>query len=93
MKSILDPSFDYTPSMETDIRDTFERVWHELTERDEPQEDSDVDRDSVWLECSGDLVDSWSVKIVGVRGSALGVKMVEFVCPRCNQRHESLRFR
>ena len=30
MKSILDPDFEYTPSVETDIRATFERVWREL---------------------------------------------------------------
>ena len=30
MKSILDPDFEYTPSVETDIRTTFERVWREL---------------------------------------------------------------
>jgi hypothetical protein len=30
MKSILDPSFCYTPSLQTDIRKTFERVRREL---------------------------------------------------------------
>lgn len=30
MKSILDPSFRYVPSTETDIRKTFNRVRHEL---------------------------------------------------------------
>lgn len=30
MKSILDPSFRYTPSNETDIRKTFNRVRREL---------------------------------------------------------------
>lgn len=30
MKSILDPSFRYTPSSETDIRKTFNRVRREL---------------------------------------------------------------
>ena len=30
MKSILDPDFEYTPSVETDIRATLERVWREL---------------------------------------------------------------
>ena len=92
MKSILDPSFDYTPSVSTDIRKTFERVWRELDERDGSGPDTDIDRNGVWLECNGDLVDSASVKIVGVRRSGLGVQMVEFVCPRCRGRHESLRF-
>lgn len=26
MKSILDPSFRYTPSFQTDVRETFERI-------------------------------------------------------------------
>ena len=46
MKSILDPSFDYTPSVSTDIRKTFERVWRELGEREDSETDSDFDRDS-----------------------------------------------
>ena len=29
MKSILDPDFEYTPSVETDIRATFERAWRD----------------------------------------------------------------
>jgi hypothetical protein len=93
MKSILDPSFEYTPSNETDIRQTFARAWRELGEREELEEDPSTDRDSVWLECNGELVDAGSVNIVRVRKSALLVEMVEFDCPRCNQRHESLRFR
>jgi len=30
MKSILDPSFQYTPSIETDVRKTFARIRREL---------------------------------------------------------------
>ena len=30
MKSILDPTFRYVPSIETDLRKTFARVRHEL---------------------------------------------------------------
>ena len=29
MKSILDPSFKYTPSVKTDVRETFERIRRE----------------------------------------------------------------
>ena len=95
MKSILDPSFDYTSSVATDIRKTFERVWRELGEREELEEDVDPDaiRNCVWLECNGELVGSGLVKVLGVRRSQLGVEMVDFVCPYCKQRHESLRFR
>ena len=93
MKSILDSSFEFGPSIKTDIQHTFARVWRELGEREDAEADFGADRDSVWLECNGDLVDAGSVNIVRVRKSALLVEMVEFDCPRCNQRHESLRFR
>ena len=33
MKSILDPSFQYTPSIETDVRKTFARIRRELKAR------------------------------------------------------------
>ena len=92
MKSILDPSFDYTPSGATDIRKTFERAWRELTDREDFEADYGADRNSLWLECNGDLVDSASVKVLGCRRSTLGVAVVDFVCPCCNERHESLRF-
>jgi hypothetical protein len=93
MKSILDPDFEYTPSAETDIRATFERVWRELETRDQPHTGSLDDRNSVWLECNGELVDSCSVKVLRVRKSFLGFDILEFVCPHCKQRHESLQFR
>ncbi len=93
MKSILDPEFEYTPSAETDIRATFERVWRELETRDQPDTSSRDDCNSVWLECNGELVDSCSVKVLRVRKSSLGFDMLEFVCPHCKQPHESLQFR
>jgi hypothetical protein len=33
MKSILDPTFIYTPSVQTDVRKTFARIRRELRER------------------------------------------------------------
>jgi len=36
MKSILDPSFKYVPSAQTDIRKTFARVRREARERERP---------------------------------------------------------
>ena len=92
MKSIIDPSFEYTPSIQTDIEQTFARVWRELGEREKAEAGLDDDRDGLWLECNGELVDAGSVKIVGVRKPTLVAEIVEFVCPRCNQPHESLRF-
>jgi hypothetical protein len=93
MKSILDPDFEYTSSAETDIRVTFERVWRELDTRDQSDTSLEEDCNSVWLECNGELVDSCSVKVLRVRKSSLGFTMLDFVCPRCKQRHESLQFR
>ena len=93
MKSILDPDFEYTPSVATDIRATFERVWRELDTQDQSDTNSGDDCNSVWLECNGELVDSCSVKVLRVRKSFLSAEMLEFVCPRCKQRHESLQFR
>jgi len=93
MKSILDPDFEYTPSVETDIHATFERVWRELETRDQSHTSSEEEYNSVWLECNGELADSCSVKVLRVRKSSLGFEMLEFVCPRCRQRHESLQFR
>jgi hypothetical protein len=92
MKSILDSDFEYTPSVATDIRATFERVWRELDTRDQSTTSSGDDCNSVLLECDGELVDSCSVKVLRVRKSPLGFEMLEFVCPRCKQRHESLQF-
>jgi hypothetical protein len=53
----------------------------------------EADRDSVWLECTGELFDLGSVKPVSVRKSACGFETLLFVCPQCNEPHESLRFR
>ena len=93
MKSILDPDFEYTPSVATDIRATFERVWRELDTRDQSHTSPGDDCNSVFLECDGELVDACSVKVLRVRRSSLGFEMLEFVCPRCRQHHESLQFR
>ena len=93
MKSILDPDFVYTPSVETDVRATFERVWRELCTRDQSHSRPGDSCKTVWLECNAELVDSRSVKVLRVRKSSLGFEMLEFVCPRCKQRHESLQFR
>ncbi len=92
MKSILDPSFEYTSSVHTDIRKTFDRVWREMAAREDEEDQPDADRNSIWLECTGDLVDFSSVKVVRVRRSDLDGEIVEFVCPQCKELHESLRF-
>ena len=91
MKSILDPDFEYTPSVETDIRATFERVSRQLDTRDQSHTSSGEDFNSVWLECNGELVDSCSVKVLRVRRLSLGfgasrvfrTERVTGVTPKC----------
>jgi hypothetical protein len=73
-----------------DVLHDFESVARELA--DETSEEAEADGDSVWLECSGELLDAGSVKFVGVRNSACGFETLVFICPRCNQPHESVRF-
>jgi hypothetical protein len=47
VKRILDPSFRYIPSRETDVRKTFERIRkeREATERQAPQTVVQINRD------------------------------------------------
>ena len=62
-------------------------------EREEVSDAESEAGDSVWLECTGELVDVGSVEPVSVRKSACGFETLLFVCPQCNEPHESLRFR
>jgi hypothetical protein len=50
MKSILDPSFKYTPSVNTDIRKTFERVRKDNKNKEKKAE---AKRDVVFLKSVG----------------------------------------
>jgi hypothetical protein len=43
MKSILDPSFRYTKSIDTDLRKTFARVRRELRNRHQSQAAADIE--------------------------------------------------
>lgn len=92
MKSTLDPSFDCNSSLHVDDRKTFDRVWRDLDVRDDEENEPSADRNSIWLECNGDLVDGSSVKVVRVLGAGFDAEIIEFVCPRCKKPHESLRF-
>jgi hypothetical protein len=47
MKSILDPTFRYTPSLQTDVRKTFARIRRELQERDAKAGDAADSRGNV----------------------------------------------
>ena len=93
MKSILDPSFRYTSSVQTDVGRTFDRIRRELRAREKPDANSQLGQSKVLLECDSQLIDIESVDAVGIREPVPGVELVKFICPRCHQRHESLRFR
>ena len=47
---------------------------------------------SVWLECSGELIDVRSVDVRRIREATPGIELIEFSCPRCRTPHASLRF-
>ena len=91
MKSIFDSSFHYTPSMETDLEKTFERVWRELDERDQAESTSGSSLSKVRLECNDQVVDTGAVELMGLRDSGPGTLLIQFICPRCGRRHESPR--
>ena len=92
MDQMLDFSSDDVRGA-AEVLQNFERVWQEMEMHEDSEDGSAADSDSVWLECTAELLDAASVEIVGVSKSRLGVEMLQFVCPRCNDRHESLRFR
>jgi hypothetical protein len=91
MRSMTDSAFDDVYGV--DILEDFEAGWRELDAAETSEEANETDRDSVWLECDGELIDAASVKLIGVRESARGFKTLLFTCPRCNETHESIRFR
>jgi hypothetical protein len=90
MNLIPDSTFDDTQGL--DILRDFEHVWLEVGAADTNQA-SEVESDSIWLECDSELVDAASVKVIGARKSSCGFETVVFICPHCNEPHESLRFR
>jgi len=91
MRSMPDSAFDDMQGL--DIMQDFERIWLELGARDGSEPGAETDRDSIWLECNGELMDVASVKLVGVRKTPGGFETLLFMCPRCSEPHESLRLR
>lgn len=68
----------------------FEALWRDVAERETREPDP---ARKLRLECNGELVDLSAARLTGLRVSANGVELIEFFCPRCNQRHESPRLR
>jgi len=60
--------------------------------RHSPPKPSAIANVSVWLECSGELMEVGSVDVLGIREATPGIELVEFACPRCRTPHASLRF-
>ena len=93
MKSIVNPSFRYTASLDTDLEKTFERIWRELEEREKAQPNSEGGQTGLRLECNGEIIDIGLVDRIGIQDSVPGMQSITFVCPRCGRAHGSLRFR
>jgi hypothetical protein len=91
MRSMPDSAFDDVYGV--DVLDDLEPGWRELDAAETSEEANEADRDSIWLECDGELIDAASVSLIGVCNSACGFKTLLFICPRCNEPHESVRFR
>jgi len=89
MRSKLDSEFDDMQGL--DVLHDPEYSRRDTLEVSDLENQSDCD--SVWLECNGELLDVGSLKLVGVRKSACGFETLFFICPRCRQPHESVRFR
>jgi hypothetical protein len=79
MKSILDAS-------------TFERIWHELDEGTDAHTNATPSHIRVRLRCNGEVVRIRWPATPAMRGVEYGLSRIQFVCPRCGQRHESVVF-
>ena len=88
-----DRSLHETSNVQVEVRQTFEKIWRELQGRESAAPNSDLSRNKLWLECNGELTDTASVKSLWIRTPVSGAELVTFVCPRCDQSHESIRFR
>ena len=47
----------------------------------------------VRFECNDEVAEIGRVELTGFRDASSGDVLIEFVCPRCGQRHESPRLR
>ena len=84
-------SLQGTPKLEFDLGTYLHQLWRRLDEREKRQASPDDAYRKVRLDCTGQFVDLESIGLVVVRSSMADVEIVEFLCPRCEQLHESLR--
>jgi hypothetical protein len=68
------------------VMKSFDMLW---TEAEARESDSGVVQREVRLACTGELAGIGVVGLLALRRSAAGEEVLEFVCPRCNERHES----
>ena len=91
MRSMADYESDDMNGVDV-LRD-FDYVSSDFDVHETSQVVDETDGESVWLECNSELVDAASVKLLAVQKSACGFETLLFICPRCREPHESLRFR
>ena len=91
MRSINDSAFDDVHGV--DVAEGLETAWDKAGAEQMSEAGNEPYGDSVWLECNGELLDVGSVRLMGVRKSACGFRRLLFICPQCNEPHESVRFR
>jgi len=87
MRSIADMDFDDMRGVDI-LRDFDSAIGGDASDAE-----NEADGDSVWLECNGELLNVGALDLVSVRKSACGFETLLFVCPRCKEPHESVRFR
>lgn len=87
-----DLSLQEWPNPKSPLGSDFEKAWRELDAREKRKLNSAFAYRNVQLDCNGELVDIGSIALLGLRESRDGVELIEFVCPRCDARHESPRF-
>ena len=86
MKSILDPTFEYTPSAETDVRKTFARVWRQMRARERLQGSSGFGLNARSAEPDPKPANLGAVDAVVIRESVPGMSLVTFVGSRLTSR-------
>ena len=87
------PESDFDDMLGVDVLHDCDPIYFQRDSQEVSEAESEADRDSVLLECNGELLDVTSVKLLRVRKSACGFETLLFTCPWCGEAHESIRFR
>ena len=76
-----------------DLRASFDELWRELDKLEQAAGKFEDGSDKVRLDCCGELAELESVDFIELGESEVGTALIEFVCPRCDELHESPAFR